>query len=105
MTSCGSQGLRWRVIIVTRLVGIILLFFRRRSLLVTYVEDAAIIIFEDHVEPAAARGVVVKRIMTGGVVGEHPTRSELVANQRPRIFFFTRRYSLKQFRQVRILVQ
>src|SRR2546421_10556917 len=105
MTLAALSGLRWRIVIIARLVAIGFLFVGRGSLLVAYVEHAAIVIFKDHVEPTAARGVVVKRIMIGGVVGEHPTRSELVANQRPRIFFFTSRYSLKEFRQVRVLVQ
>jgi len=99
------SSLRRRIVIIARLVGVVLLFFGRRPFLVADVEDAAIIVFKHHVKPAAARGVVIKRIMIGGVVGEHPTRAELVANQGARIFFFTCGDSLKEFRQILVFVQ
>src|SRR6185503_15265171 len=82
-----------------------MLFFRRRlGLLISDMEDAAIAVFIDAIEPATAQGVIIKALMVF-VVAKNPARAEAIANQRSGIFFVAGGYLDVEVRQAAILIQ
>src|SRR5260370_7365789 len=82
----------WRVVIVivvtATFVAVAVLVVRRwLALLIAQMQDAAIAVFIDAIEPAAPQRVVIESVVVFRVVAENPGRAETVANQRARIFF------------------
>ena len=72
------------IVITAAFVTVAVLVFRRwLALLIAEVEDAAIAVFINAIEPAAPQRVVKESVVVFRIIAEHPARPEAVANQRP----------------------
>src|SRR5712692_10922056 len=94
------------VIISATLVTVAVFVFRRwLALLIAQVQDAAIAVFINAIEPAAPQRIVIKGVVILRVVAEYPGRAETIANQRARIFLLAGRDLIIELGQLRILIQ